>query len=323
MDVDQLQQLLNAHGFKGTASFKRIPTGKFNETYRCLIDRMGRNEAVILRIAPPPITGFLFYERGMMAQEPGLHQLIRERTSLPVPAILVYDNSRTLINRDFLIMEHLTGTPLSESYVSPADQDKVYEQVGRYLKELHTHCTTTQYGYLGEHKCMKPASTWKDAFHVMWNKLVDDITKCNVYDFREADCARQALELHQPIFKRDVSASLLHMDIWGQNILIDNNSKITGILDWDRALWGDPEIEFAVLDYCGFNVPAFWRGYGEQHERNTEANIRMLFYHLYEIQKYLVIWTLRAGSLSRVQSYKQYSLRAIDKLLQIAAEMFS
>ena len=274
-------------------------------------------DVVILRIAPPDSTGFLFYERGMMKQEPGLHALIREKTSIPVPEILVSDFSRSIINRDFLIMECLPGTPLSESFITPHQQDFVYEQTGHYLKELHTTCIEEKYGYLGEHKCMAPADSWVDAFTIIWNKLIDDIMNCQVYDFREADCARQALEQRIEVFQHDVTASLLHMDVWGQNILIDKTGKIRGIVDWDRALWGDPEIEFAVLDYCGFNVPAFWKGYGERPVSSTGYNIRQMFYHLYEVQKYLVIWTLRSGSYNQVQSYKQYSLRTIDKLLHL------
>jgi fructosamine-3-kinase len=107
------------------------------------------------------------------------------------------------------------------------------------------------------------------------------------------------------------------MDIWSQNILIDNKGNITGIVDWDRALWGDPEIEFAVLDYCGFNNAAFWEGYGKQPEQSKENRVRMIFYHLYEVQKYLVIYTLRRSQPERVIQYKNYALDVIDKLLKV------
>ena len=42
--------------------------------------------------------------------------------------------------------------------------------------------------------------------------------------------------------------------------LVDANNKVTGLIDWDRALYGDPEIEYAVLDVCGISKPAFWEG---------------------------------------------------------------
>jgi len=57
-----------------------------------------------------------------------------------------------------------------------------------------------------------------------------------------------------------VPASLLHLDAWAQNILVDEAGNVTGLVDLDRALWGDPGIEFAVLDYCGISEPVFWRG---------------------------------------------------------------
>ncbi|WP_256973118.1 aminoglycoside phosphotransferase family protein [Nostoc sp. T09] len=62
------------------------------------------------------------------------------------------------------------------------------------------------------------------------------------------------------------SPRLLHMDVWFQNILVDSAGNVTGLVDFDRALWGDPEIEFAVLDYCGISEPAFWRGYGRERD---------------------------------------------------------
>jgi fructosamine-3-kinase len=105
------------------------------------------------------------------------------------------------------------------------------------------------------------------------------------------------------------------MDIWSQNILVDDEYNITGVLDWDRALWGDPEIEYAVLDYVGFDKPAFWSGYGRPSELTKEYRIRQTFYHLYEVQKYLVIWTLRrTGREMRVQQYKEYALGVLGKL---------
>ncbi|HIC89615.1 MAG TPA: hypothetical protein EYP04_09470 [Anaerolineae bacterium] len=66
--------------------------------------------------------------------------------------------------------------------------------------------------------------------------------------------------IHRERFQRPVPASLLHLDAWAQNILVDEAGNVTGLVDLDRALWGDPGIEFAVLDYCGISEPVFWRG---------------------------------------------------------------
>ena len=110
---------------------------------------------------------------------------------------------------------------------------------------------------------------------------------------------------YRSAFDREVPSSLLHMDIWHQNILVDGSGRVTAILDWDRALWGDPEIEFAVLDYCGVSVPEFWVGYGRERPRTPEAAIRNRFYLLYEVQKYILIRICRRESRAQAERYRE------------------
>ncbi len=81
--------------------FEPITTGHFNTSYYV----EGAKRPMVLRIAPPDDAGFVFYERGMMAQEPVIHEIVGQRTSAPVAEIIAYDNTRTLIDRDYLIME--------------------------------------------------------------------------------------------------------------------------------------------------------------------------------------------------------------------------
>ena len=101
------------------------------------------------------------------------------------------------------------------------------------------------------------------------------------------------------------------MDVWAQNILVDDGGRLTGLVDWDRALWGDPEIEFAVLDYCGISTPAFWQGYGRDRDRSEPAQVRRIFYLLYEIQKYIVIHHGRHRNPSSARRYKQHVLELV------------
>ena len=285
------------------ARVTRCRTGKFNTTF-FIEDKAG--PAVVIRIAPAEGTGVLFYERNMMAQEPGLHRLLREKTLVPVPEIMAYDTSREVLDRDFILMERLPGTSLTEAtWVGQHGVSDVFRQVGRHLAEVHS-LTADKYGYLGEHHPMAPQATWREAFHVMWNKIIDDTVACRGYNPKEADKLRRLLDRFEPVFRRGVPPSLLHMDIWHQNILVDPDGRVTGIVDWDRALWGDPEIEFAVLDYCGVSVPEFWEGYGRPRDESPEAAIRNRFYLLYEVQKYILISLLRRRSRTQADQYRQH-----------------
>ncbi|MCD6290588.1 MAG: phosphotransferase, partial [Anaerolineae bacterium] len=172
------------------------------------------------------------------------------------------------------------------------------------------------YGYLGAHRPMDPQPTWAAAFRVMWNKLLDDVVACGSYTAAEAQVLRDALERHMAHFDRPVAASLLHMDIWSQNILVDEMGDVTGLVDFDRALWGDVEIEFAVLDYCGISEPSFWEGYGSQRDESPSARIRQRFYLLYELQKYMPISVWRRHDWAAAERYKQQSFGLAAPLLR-------
>jgi aminoglycoside phosphotransferase (APT) family kinase protein len=203
----------------------------------------------------------LFYEHRMMRQEPGLHALLRERTDVPVPAVLAYDFSHAELDRDYLLMERLSGTPISRlGGLTQDGLDELLRQVGRCLRQVHG-ITGDRHGYAGEHRPIEPQPDWPSAFHIMWHKLLDDIEQCEGYTPDEATRMRRLLDRHAEVFDRPVRASLLHMDVWAENILADESGRLTGLIDWDRALWGDREIEFAVLDYCGISEPPFWEGY--------------------------------------------------------------
>ncbi len=296
----------------GDPSFEPILTGKFNTSF---IVRCGKQEYV-LRIAPPDDSVFLFYERRMMAQEPGLHRLLRERTDVPVAEIIAHDTSREVLDRDFLIMERLPGRAWSEMMRS--NDALILRQMGTHLTKVH-RITTDRYGYLGEHAPMKPCATWFEAFTTMWGKLLEDVVATGHYSPREAERLRALLMEHRYAFNREVPASLLHMDVWSQNILVDSKSIVTGIVDWDRALWGDPEIEFAVLDYCGISMPPFWEGYEAPRDGSPEAEIRQSFYLLYELQKYIVIRHGRENDPARARRYKAQTANLLRQCFPTAA----
>lgn len=300
--ADLLERAVLAH-FPEAASIDlaRIPTGKFNTSYYVAVD--GRE--LVMRIAPPRDAVFLFYERDMMAQEPQIHRLLRDHTAVPVAEIIACDRTHRVLPRDYMLMERLHGVPLTEA---PAvDFDDVLRQMGGHLAQVHA-ITAEQYGYLGDHHPMDPMPTWAEAFADMWRRLIDDIRGVGGYDESEADDMLRLLDRYLDIFDRPVPASLLHMDVWHQNILVDDTGEVTGLIDWDRGLWGDVEIEFAVLDYCGISEPAFWEGYGRPRDLSPEARMRQRLYLLYEVQKYIVIRIGRGGDRSGADRYRQQCL---------------
>lgn len=311
IDLEHLLQRVAAHLDVAPVALQLVPiaTGKHNSSFWVVAEQ----NRWVLRVAPPDSTGLLFYERQMMRQEPSLHELIRSRTTVPVAEIIAADFSRTQFDRDYLLMSALPGIPLSDAAALSADQQaQILQQMGGYLQQLHqltaADCLGIEsYGYLGAHHPMEPQPTWVEAFRVMWNLLLDDVVASGCYTLSDRQFMSNLLDQHLANFDYAETPRLLHMDVWSQNILIDAMGNVTGLVDFDRALWGDPEIEFAVLDYCGISEPAFWSGYGAERDQSTSAQIRQRFYLLYEIQKYMPIALWRRQDPQRALSFKQKS----------------
>jgi aminoglycoside phosphotransferase (APT) family kinase protein len=303
-DADTLARAVAAHVDvePEKLTLSRCSTGKFNTTYFV----GGGPEPLVLRIAPPDDPSrYLFYEYRMMKQEPAIHEAVQAQTDTPVPRILAFDESREHLDTDFLVMERLPGTPASEyAGLTRRTFDSVLRRIGECLRQVHD-ITGDQYGYVGPHAPMEPQTDWPSAFHIMWNLLIDDTVRCGGYTDEEGDRMRALLDAHAAVFERDVPVSLLHMDVWAQNILIGDDGQLTGLVDWDRGLWGDPEIEFAVLDYCGISEPAFWEGYGRERDLSPEARVRGTFYLLYELQKYILIRRVRGGDPAAADGYRR------------------
>ena len=272
---------------EGEWTIRPFGAGRFSQTFsvECPAGRY------VLRVAPPDGMRQLFYEYRMMRQEPAIHRRLLAETTVPVPPIIAHDFSRRLVGRDYLIMPRLGGAALSEAHLAGRARDEALRQWGGYIAQVHgLREPHNRFGYLGEHRCMDPQATWRDAFAVMYRKELDDIVGCGVYDEETARGAMELLERHLDALEDCKTSRLLHGDIWATNLLVDPGGEVTGVLDFDRACWGDVQWDLAIAEYCGVTQPAFWAGYGRRAETHTgAAAVRRMFYLLYEHQKYIVI----------------------------------
>jgi len=313
---DHLKSLLSEILNTEITSLKPIATGKFNTSYRL---SASTGQEFVIRIAPAREVPMLFYERDMILQEPEIHQLVRTHTDLPVAKVAWFDGEGRLLDRPFIVYTALPGEPC---YTRPAhDQAKIKHELGAYLRQLHDNVTGRRFGYVGPHKPMEPQDTWADAFRIMWSKLIDDVASIDMYSHREADLYKQMLDDHIKHFEKLTAASLLHMDIWTQNILTDGE-RITGIVDWDRCLWGDREIEFSVVEYCGLLDENFWAGYGCKPDRDQSFRIRWAFYMLYEHQKYIFIRHARNNQPHSARQYRDDCRRLLNEIYRSHFEIF-
>ena len=75
-------------------------------------------------------------------------------------------------------------------------------------------------------------------------------------------------------------ASLVHWDLWDTNVFVDPDTlEVVGLIDFERALWGDPVMEaqfLARLDDTAFRI-----AHGSAPEATPGERSRRVLYDLY------------------------------------------
>lgn len=124
---------------------QRLTGGMFATTFRVdLAD--GRH--VVAKTAPTDTDRLMSYELDLLRTEASVYRAAAD--ALPVPHVLLEDQSRAVIPSDVLIVTHLPGVPLSEAGFGPADDDPrtacPQRDLGAAMARLH-RLSGPRFGY--------------------------------------------------------------------------------------------------------------------------------------------------------------------------------
>jgi len=214
-------------------------------------------------------------------------------------------NDSYFIDSDYLIMQFIEGC-------SGSFNDR---QLGAYVRQLHE----IKSNYCGYPDRKAPTGkSWPIIFHTYTELIFKDCLSVGIIDKNEYDDFLWVYNRHRDVVP-DVQPCFLHLDLWSQNILT-RNGQITGILDFDRGLFGDAELEFAVLDTYGYATEAFFKGYGKPRPADSDAQVRQRLYIVYELIKYAFIRCARGGNFSLGRSFVAQCRQILDEIEQAVTE---
>lgn len=260
----------------GEDAVVELKDGWFNAAYSV---RLADGREVILKIAPPRDAEVMFYEKNIMTTEVAAMRLVRRNPAIPVPQIYHFDDARDLCDSDYFFMEKIAGDNLEhvKSSLSPETQASIDLHIGEIVREINGF-TGTYFGYDGNPDLR--ASTWREAFiKIMESVLEDGARKGVVYD-QGYDEIRAAVLRHAPALEEVATPRLVHWDVWNPNVFV-KEGRVTGIIDFERALWADPlmESQFRLLSAEG--ITSSMRGYGKtSFTFEEERRCRLYSLHL-------------------------------------------
>jgi len=193
-------------------------------------------------------------------------QYISDYSRIPVPKVFDYElDPRNPVQYRFVIMEALLGSPLGMPYsaIPRPYLDKFLTQLAEYLVELGTlsfpsigclqYDTSTRVAEVvappGRHSAYTTSSQFVHDIRAEQNDL---LLKNDVFSFPKEDRELAAcILLHAALgnLKREVQWGpfpLFHPDLHYNNILVDDQYNITGILDWSGVMTAPQELFAAV-----------------------------------------------------------------------------
>lgn len=249
-----------------------LTEGFFNIAYSIRL----KDKEVVLKIAPPVDAEIMTHEKGIMRSEVEAMKMAADRTQVPVPAILFYDDSRTLIDRDYFFMEKLKGRSFStvRERMTQEEQKAVTREIGVYTAMLNG-ITGSSFGYYGQKD--KQGKEWYPVFRSMLQDEFDDAERMKVRLPLEKEAVLALLEQDEALFEEVETPRFVHWDIWAGNVFV-KGGRIEGIIDFERCLWADPLMEVGFRIYeCD---EAFFDGYGIQKLTAEQAR-RARWYDIY------------------------------------------
>lgn len=265
----------------GEEAMSELKDGWFNAAYNV---RLSDGREVILKIAPPQDAEVMTYEKGIMVTEVTAMRLVAQNPAIPVPEIYYFDTACDLCDSDYFFMEKLTGDNYDHvrASLSPEIQAQIDQSIGRIIRAINGF-TGTYFGYDGNSALR--GDTWKEAFiKIVESVLEDGLRKNAEYGF-SVDDIRAAILKHTPALEAVTTPQLVHWDAWDPNFFV-KDGQVTGILDFERALWADPlmEAQFRALAFGG--VSESMKGYGKTtltHEEDERCTLYTL--HLALVMK--------------------------------------
>jgi aminoglycoside phosphotransferase (APT) family kinase protein len=273
-----------------TFTFERPTAGHQGEVFLVTLRYAGQEYEVVVKFqAGDP--GF--------ALEPFLHEYVADRTDIPVPRILVFEEEPELDIDAYFVTERISGDNLAESIgeLDETTRERVIEHAGRILGDMHARIGFEGFGRLalddGRLIVDEFSWDWQGFFHDMVEGYIDRFEGTPFEDLQ--DDAREYVADSVHVVDTSAVPRLVHDDFRPANLLFDLelDDPITAVLDWQDVLAALPEYHLAQTEFL-FIDPAFqdagtrerlrrklydgYRGYLAFEPENGFADRRAVYY---------------------------------------------
>ncbi|MFC7057133.1 phosphotransferase family protein [Halovenus salina] len=251
-------------------SFERPTAGHQGDVFMVTLEYAGEEYEVVVKFEQEDL-GF--------ALEPFLHEFVADRTEVPVPRILVFQDEPERDVEPYFVTERVHGESLVEILGDLQEEtfEQVVEHAGSILGDMHAEIGFEGFGTLALEDDRLVVDNFSWDWQEFFGEIVDDyIDRLGDTPFADLQTtAQQQIEDSLPVIKSDAVPRLVHDDFRPANVMFDRagTEPISAVLDWQLALAADPEYHIARTDFL-FVDPAF-------RDTDTRSRLRKRLYKGY------------------------------------------
>ena len=235
--ADPIDEILDANNIKGP--WEPLPaTGLANRIYATkeVVIRVAREHDEALRDArTESIAAPIVYKAGLLT-----------------PKMLVFDDSRTLVDGPYSIWERVQGETLGFISSDPEEMPNCWRQTGAQMAKLHTS--------------IQPFADPKKHLHeprrdLNLNQHLKKLVSAKFVNQALANELSVLISELYPAVHEEPPFCFLHSDIKAMNIMCTKEDELLALIDWGDSGWGDPTFEFRQIPLSA--IPYVLEGYNE------------------------------------------------------------
>jgi aminoglycoside phosphotransferase (APT) family kinase protein len=309
------------------AAFRELPDGSYNAAYLVTLagapvdpaDQPGWSGVdLVLKVAPDPSLRLLTHEVDLMRTEVDFNRRAAA-VGVPVPDVVYADFSRTLLKTDYAFLSRVPGAPLESVRESLTDQElaALRGELAGITARLHA-VTGPAFGYP-----LRGSRSWQGSWRAAFGAMVDDLL---------ADARRLGSDLpaspdrigalmhrHDDALDAVDRPALVHFDLWDGNAFVergpDGGWRVTGLIDGERAFFGDPVAELVSLALFRdlADAPEVLAGYPMELTAGVRRRLTLYTAYLYLIMS--IEGVTRGFDSPEYAKFRQWVLELLDTQL--------
>lgn len=271
LSLETLQAICSAHGLGKIEHLVQPVQGNIN---LCLLI----NDAYVLRFDVLDWGGANRY-----AGEKWAYEILSE-TDVPVSRVIALDTSKHLVPYDYLILTRMPGQTIRASIadLSLSSRYDIVYNAGQHLATLHRH-SFDQFGLLYNIAAGTPLPDWSAYVAEHFRYYQGQVQALGILSASIQARIDALMVRMQPLFSTLQQGTLIHGDYNFLNLL-QQDGRLSAVLDFDWASSGDPSWDFRIDDSIESQLPgsraALYAGYTSRRPLPDGHWERVSFYRI-------------------------------------------